>query len=382
MFLRCSILICDGCMHIPSSQSRAYCLIQCKFGVQIMRHMCAVLYLFPGWTFKNLLSNVWHISIWRNLLADILSPARGLHFLPFDHVIFIACTLIHPRAIKSADSSICTPPLAVLLCWLRRCLSYGSWEFQLPNSSSIWSETAAAAQWKKVDDSDYSCIKLIVSCFCAVQDTVLFSFYENVCFLSFETFKMVFSEAAAHFLYADWHRCFQSCMTESMLEGWGGVGWCGGWFGGRSSQQIVQLPTPPHSQLHQSTCHPEQPSNAIRGPPPSQANKDPFQTSPCCDHTEQQQSWLLAGKWHRLYLFIYLFCSTTKAGWAFLMFLVGPVCHEKAKRANIKHSLSFSLVMQLCVRVWAFDLRGRVSWSVIFRGETKYGHVTSQELYK
>lgn len=53
-------------------------------------------------------------------------------------------------------------------------------------------------------------------------------------------------------------------------------------------EKKVQPPTPPWSQLYQTTCHPLQPSHAILASP--WANKDPFQASPYCDHAEQKQS--------------------------------------------------------------------------------------------
>lgn len=88
-------------------------------------------------------------------------------------------------------------------------------------------------------------------------------------FLSLDTFRMIFQ----------WSGCpLPACWLTSLLpelHDWVDAGRTRG--GGGSSQLNVQHPTPPNSQLHQNTCHPEQPSNAIRVPPPP-----PHPTRPPC----------------------------------------------------------------------------------------------------
>lgn len=97
------------------------------------------------------------------------------------------------------------------------------------------------------------------------------------------------------------------------------------------------------------------------------ANKDPFQTSPHCDHAELKQSVPLGcSLWSDpafSLLQLCCFVSTSQAGSAFWVFLLGPVRLGKVTEAEMIHPLNCLIQ---CIRVFSdeFDLRGQGSWSI------------------
>lgn len=135
-------------------------------------------------------------------------------------------------------------------------------------------------------------------------------------------------------------------------------------LGEKGLQQKVQPPTPPRSQLHQTTCHPVQPSHAILASP--WANKDPFQASPYCDHAEQKQSVPLGcSLWSdpafsSLQLNWFVQCSTRQSTSAFWF----PCLMSMLKRAwrlrwTIPSTLSGNAsAYSLWVLIWEADIHG------------------------
>lgn len=163
------------------------------------------------------------------------------------------------------------------------------------------------------------------------------------------------------------HR-LQLWMTSLLLELHGRVEV--GKTGAKGLQEKVQPPTPPQSQLQQTTCHPVQPSHGIQASP--WANKDPFQASPYCDHAEQKRSVPLGRSlWSdpgfsllRLYWFVQR--NNQSGRFRVLNFLLALTHPEKVKKAELSHPLK-CLWQSIGVFSVAFDTRR--SWAAVFKAQ-------------